>query len=408
MIMMMLCSPLLGEYPLKYFFKFLIENDFIDERDDVLDAVNGPDDVIAELISFREAFRKQIAALANEVLKRNKMNAPSVEATCARIDAGLRDYASFLTKVNGVRQAQEASTDDRQTQIDLRREWGAATARTNLFRVELNQWTLMKKLVHEQVAARKKRVPLYQKRRSDVAAAQIAASDAVFDWVHAVLNREKQSDEAIESGCFPDIALPNSEFHEHLHAAYRVLLVRGQAQSVRFLDVGCGGGLKVLSALRYFSHADGLDYQKSYVDSARTLLERAEVEGARAFQADALTFDRYGDYDVIYFYRPIQDQDKIIEMERRIIDQVAPGTILIAPYLGFGDRFTSLGCSRVDGAVYLSDTTRTSAQRWRREAEQTGPAVALAESERMPTIWSPLLEASRQSGYDIERYAQPV
>jgi 2-polyprenyl-3-methyl-5-hydroxy-6-metoxy-1,4-benzoquinol methylase len=374
----------------------------------VLDAINGPGDVIAELNSFREAFRKQITALANEVLKRNKMNAQSVEAMCARVDAGLRDYASFLTKVNGVRQAQEASTDDRHAQIDLRREWGAATSRTNLFRVELNQWTLMKKLVHEQVVARKKRVPLYQKRRNDVAAAQSAASDAVFDWVHAALNREKQSDDAIERGCFPDIALPNSEFHEHLHAAYRVLLVRAKARPVRFLDVGCGGGLKVLSALRYFSQAEGLDYQKSYVDSASALLERAQVEGASAFKADALTFDGYGDYDVIYFYRPIQDQDKIIEMERRIVDQAAPGTVLIAPYLGFCDRFASLGCGHVAGDVYLSKTSKADAQRWRREAEQTGPAVALAEPDRMPTIWTPLLEASRQSGYDIERYAQPA
>lgn len=374
----------------------------------MLDAVKSPRDVIEEVQSFREELCNTINVVAKEMALRDRMNSQKVESLCAQIEAWVRNYASLLLRINASRVNHEASVSDHAELIDLRREWGVANARCNLFRVELNQWSLMRDMVHAQVAARKKRVPLYEKRQSAMDKAQVGASDDVFDWLHAILNQERQSTDAYDSGCFPDIALPNSEFHKHLHAAYRVLLAKEQTAEMRFLDVGCGGGLKVLAALRYFKDADGLDFQQSYIDTARGLLERANAHSANAFQADALTFDGYSDYEVIYFYRPIRDQDKIIEMERRIVDLAAPGTLLIAPYSGFDCRYEDLGCGRVAGAVYMAKTSQKKADYWRRRAEQTGVAVVHAEEERVPTIWTPLLTASRQSGYDIERYVQPV
>ena len=374
----------------------------------MLDAVKSPQDVIAEVQTFRGSLRKQVVVLAGEVALRNKMNTQKVDALCAQIDTAIRDFSAIVLQSNNARVADEANAVDRNSLVELRRQWGVASAQTNLFRVELNQWSLMRDLVRTQVSQSKKRVPLYDKHQSDISKTQTSASDDVFDWLHAVLNQAKQTDDAQEQGCFPDIALPNSKFHEHLHAAYRVLLGRGQTDSVRFLDVGCGGGLKVLCALRYFKNADGLDYQQSYVETAQHLLEGANATTSKAFQADALTFDGYGEYDVIYFYRPLRDIAKIVEMEQRIVDQARPGTILIAPYVGFDARFADLGCGRVDGAIYLAKTSQKDADRLRRMAVQTGVAVVGAEEDRVATIWRPLLEASRHSGYDIERYVEPV
>lgn len=370
----------------------------------MLDRVKGPHDALSELQVFRETLRTHVAEVTKEIVLRDKMNHKAVETLCARIDIVVRDYSGFLRRLNTLRGAEEAEAQDRDAVVDLRREWGIAHARTNLFQVELNQWSLMKALVAKQVASRKKRVPLYEARPSGLGVAQSSASDDVFDWVHAILNPESQSDAAFQSGCFPDIALPNSRFHEHLHAGYRVVLAQGRTQPMRFLDVGCGGGLKVLSARRYFTRSEGLDYQDSYVDTARSLLERAKADDAKAFKADALTFDGYGDYDVIYFYRPIRDDQKLVEMEQRIVELVRPGTVLIAPYVGFEARFAGLGCGRVAGSVYLAKTSQKDADRWRRKAEQTGVAVVHAEDERVATIWTPLLEASRNSGYDVERF----
>ena len=374
----------------------------------MLDEIHGPQDVLAELQVFRGRLRPLVNDLAAELPLRARMNDKKVEALCAQIDTALRDYSVLMTRINASRIAHEDTAPDSAGVIALRREWGVASAQSNLLRVELNQWSLMRDMVHRQVAQRKKRIPLYEKQSSDLAQVQAAASDNVFDWLHAVLNAEQQTEDAYASGCFADIALPNSVFHKHLHAAYRVLLAKGETDRMRFLDVGCGGGLKVLSALRYFKQADGLDFQQSYVDSACHLLDRAKADAAQVFQADALTFEGYGDYEIIYFYRPIRDDAKIIEMERRIVDLAKPGTLLIAPYSGFSERCTDLKCGRVSGDVYLARTSQRQADRWRRKAEQTGIAVVYPEEERVPTIWTPLLEASRQSGYDIARYAQPV
>lgn len=374
----------------------------------MLDAIQDPKDVIVQLQSFRQRLNQLVSSVASELHLRDRMNDKKVGVLCAQIETAVRDYSALLLRINMTRTAREETAQDRSSLIDLRREWGVASAQSNLLRVELNQWSLMRDMVHRQVALRKKRVPLYETRSNPLVKAQTSASDDVFDWLHAILNQEKQTDDAYQSGCFPDIALPNSQFHQHLHAAYRVLLAKGETHEVRFLDVGCGGGLKVLAALRYFKEADGLDYQHSYVETAQGLLERAKAYDANAFQADALTFDGYGAYDVIYFYRPIRDHEKIIEMERRIVEIAKPGALLVAPYSGFAERHADLNCGRVAGAVYMAKTSQHKADQWRRQAEQTGVAVVHAEEERVRTIWTPLLEASRRSGYDIERFVQPV
>lgn len=371
----------------------------------MLDQVKGPQDALTELQVFRETLRTHVAGVAKEIALRDKMNHKAVQSLCARIDIAIRDYSSgFLRRLTAMRSAQEVEAQDREAVVDMRREWGVAHSRTSLFQVELNQWSLMKALVARQVASRKKRVPLYEGRRSVLAVAQASASDDVFDSVHAILNPERQSDEAFQSGCFPDIALRNSWFHEHLHAGYRVLLAQGRTQPMRFLDVGCGGGLKVLSALRYFKRSEGLDYQQSYIDTARSLLERAKASDTNAFQADALMFEGYDTYDILYFYKPIRDDQKLVEMEKRVAELARPGTVLIAPYVGFEARCAGLGCGRVAGSIYMAKTSQKDADRWRRKAEQTGVAVVHAEDERIATIWTPLLEASRNSGYDIERF----
>lgn len=374
----------------------------------MLDKGQDPDDINADFLAFRQTLQSHVHALVGELSKLDKMNDKAVAATCAQIDQFVRDYSTFITRFTATRAAHENQAASHEDVVNIRREWGAISGRINMFRNEVNLWTLMKPLVQTQVAARRKRIPLYEKTRSSTSLMQHAASDDVFNWVHRVLNQEAQTEDAIESGCFPDIALPNSEFHQHLHAAYRVLLAQGGEPPVRFLDVGCGGGLKVLSALRYFQDAHGLDYQQSYVDQAQAMLAASGVPNAKAFQADALTFDGYEAYDVIYFYRPVQDHEKLIEMEQRIVAKARPGTILIAPYVGFGERYLDLGCGRIAGHVYLSQSSQSNADKWRRKAEKTGVAVVHVDEERVTNVWTPLLSKSRRCGYDVTRYPSPV
>lgn len=93
---------------------------------------------------------------------------------------------------------------------------------------------------------------------------------------------------------------------------------------IRFLEVGCGIGrnlflLKHAKGLN-FATVHGIDIVPEYLQEARRLYQLDE----NVIQADALEFD-YTSYDVIYFYRPFEDEAMEMRFEQRIVDQLRPG-----------------------------------------------------------------------------------
>lgn len=232
---------------------------------------------------------------------------------------------------------------------------------------------------------------------------QALAADRVHVALNRVVNPEPQDAAAEGLGCFADIPLPPSRFMAHAHAAYRVALAQRRPQPARFLDVGCGGGIKVLLAAEFFPCADGLEYDAGYAATARRVLDRAGRVPSQVILADALTFDGYGDYDVLYFYQPMKSPEGLIALEQRIARCARPGTILIAPYGMFSDRAESLGCGRVDGAVYLAGTSARDAERIRRKARHIGVEIP------RPQDWNhlndgylrTLVDACSRVGYEV-------
>ena len=113
--------------------------------------------------------------------------------------------------------------------------------------------------------------PLYRPDppRGDLVAEQLAASDRVFTALHRVVNPAAQDAGSADFGCHPDIPLLPSVFLAHAHAALRVALAQNRPAPLRFLDVGCGGGVKVMLAAEIFGQADGLEYDPGYVAAAR-------------------------------------------------------------------------------------------------------------------------------------------
>jgi protein-L-isoaspartate O-methyltransferase len=366
------------------------------------------DRFLSELQSIRSSFAEDVRVLTEAVAKRSNLDVAKIDTTCHRIAQKCRDYPLFMNRVNAARVHREQEAETREDLLNARREWGQLTARSGLFWREIGQWNAVHRLVRRQVDTRRKRLPLYDKKPTETSITQLDLSDAALGILHAIFNPTEQSEEAQKHGCFADIALPNSEFHKHMHAAYRVALAKTADTPARFLDVGCGCGLKVLSASQYVREAHGLDYQQSYVDIAQRLTWKLRPDETEVFQADALTFDSYHEYDLIYFYRPMSDDAKLMEMERRIVDTARPGTVLVAPYLGFSARHTELGCGCVSGQVFVTQTSQRAADRLRREAEKTGPDVAVPTESKASTIWTPLLEASRKRGFDLPQGKTPV
>lgn len=371
-----------------------------------------PSDALEEIhqqfAALRGRFVSEIAKIASELERPSRNKAATISASSALIDAACRDYQAFMTRVNAVRVHEEAQAENHAELLNKRREWGAATAQTNLFRNEVNRWYEVKSLVFSQVKPRRHKLYADEAKLPPAAMAQMLASDDVFTWLHRVLNSAPQSEDAKEQGCFPDIGLSNSDFHAHMHAAYRLSLAQKRQAPVRFLDVGCGGGLKVYSALRYFDKGYGFDLDKGYVEAGQRFFAMDEEAEGHIFENDALTFEGYGDFDVIYFYRPISDEALLCDLERRIADNARPGTILVAPYITFPQRHESLACGHVAGAVYLAKTSQKEADAWRRKAERIGVYVQKPESPAPQSIWAPLIEMSRASGHDFpHRHKKP-
>ena len=98
----------------------------------------------------------------------------------------------------------------------------------------------------------------------------------------------------------------------------------------KFLDVGSGIGEKsfLAYALGGFSHCDGIEFDPRTQAIAQFLLQQMSTQEPypiRFEQADALTFDRYGDYDVIYMFRPMHEPSFMNRLFRRIAQDMRVG-----------------------------------------------------------------------------------
>lgn len=215
-------------------------------------------------------------------------------------------------------------------------------------------------------------------------------------------NRELQHPEMAEYGGFADIRLSPVSFIESAHAAYRVGLAQGRSRDMSFLDVGCGGGVKVLMATHYFEQCDGLELDPGYHESACNLFSAFSDTGCRAFEEDALASERYADYDVVYFFQPMRNQEKLEQLERRICSTVATGTILIAPYRSFLARAEGLGCAHVDGSILVAGIDAEEAAALRIEAEKIGIEIA-SRRRKIPweAMWTPLVDACLDHGIAV-------
>jgi SAM-dependent methyltransferase len=225
-------------------------------------------------------------------------------------------------------------------------------------------------------------LPLYPEShaRADPLSAQLQLLETALTAMHRLIMPQDQTAEAIELGCYPDLPLSSVGFISHMHAAYRVGLAQRQPRPLRFLDVGCGGGLKVMMAAGLFSEAAGFDYDRNYVQAAQDGFARMAAHRCSAFWANALEYEGYDGFDVIYLYKPMGDDVALAQMEDRIIARSRPGTIVVAPYYEFFQRNEGRNCHRVKGAVFVTGLTAEAAESLQAEAVLTGPDVCPPDS----------------------------
>ncbi len=129
-------------------------------------------------------------------------------------------------------------------------------------------------------------------------------------------------------------------FLHHLHDAHQVLkyLRPDEKKKFKFVDIGCGVGTKVKLANALFD-AHGIEVWEPYTEVAKELMKKKIVRNHgkiyelkdtnRILVEDATKFENYGNYDILYFFRPLSEPEKEIKLENRIYQQAKPGTIVI-------------------------------------------------------------------------------
>ncbi len=232
----------------------------------------------------------------------------------------------------------------------------------------------------------------------DLGAVQDRLNADLLTAMTYALTPAPQTADAVDLGCFPDIPLHAARFMRNIHLAHRMLLARKHAGPVRFIDIGCGGGLRVAQAAQIFAVADGLDYDAGYVAAASQAFAALRSTRCRAFLADGMTFDGYAGYDVLYFFEPMY-QPELLVMEARMVGQSRAGVIVIAPGHHFEFRAAGLGLTRIHDAVYVKDTDTAA---WLAETRRMGPHVASPDHCLPPVAgWvAPLWRACLANGID--------
>lgn len=227
------------------------------------------------------------------------------------------------------------------------------------------------------------------------------AMEAMGHALHRLANPTVAADDMDEIGYFPDIPLHPQTFLAEIHAAYRLCLALGKSRPLRFIDVGCGGGTKLLLAAQYFDQVTGLEYAPDYAAAGRAFVQLAQVPRAEVVEGDALEYDGYDGFDVIYFYRPIRTEALMRALETRIIEMARPGTVLVAPYNPFYETLPRAGVAHVQGRLSVTGIDAAEADRLRAVAAATGTDVAPPEHgpDSRAGFWAPVIEACAAQGW---------
>ena len=97
----------------------------------------------------------------------------------------------------------------------------------------------------------------------------------------------------------------------------------------KFLDIGCGTGLTL-----HIARALGFDAYGLETDPATLkLLDATHGRTKNVLVEDVLSFDKYGDFDVLFMYRPFRDEQAQRELEILVMAGMKQHAILIPQHL---------------------------------------------------------------------------
>lgn len=164
------------------------------------------------------------------------------------------------------------------------------------------------------------RAPSVGSKAAKIAGTLEAAERLDRDWQHRV-----PEEEASRRLYLPWMPLPLHAFIALLAEALPVAAAR--AEDPAYLEIGAGPGSKLLIARDIFGlDAHGIERTGEYAAAGRSL-------GLDIETADAAGWKRYGDYDLIYFNRPMRDTALQAQLEAQVWEDMKPGAVVICANL---------------------------------------------------------------------------
>jgi len=127
------------------------------------------------------------------------------------------------------------------------------------------------------------------------------------------------------------------------------LLVRSHARASgkhikTFLDIGCGIGniMLIPYSLGFISH--GIEYDKHILEYALfPVIKKSIKRVSGIYKMDALDFNRYNEYDIIYYYCPMCNRVMEENLEKKIQSEMKVGAYLIILGGVTTPQFTEIG-----------------------------------------------------------------
>lgn len=122
---------------------------------------------------------------------------------------------------------------------------------------------------------------------------------------------------------------PSTLFHmfEHIHRT----VFRGHTKN-KFLDAGCGVGHVpfIAHCTELAAECHGIDIEKKYIDYGRQIFSAGTKGTFKLWKSDIMDFDKYSEYDVLYYFCPFTHPYLEKVFEERLEDEMKVGAFLIA------------------------------------------------------------------------------
>lgn len=158
------------------------------------------------------------------------------------------------------------------------------------------------------------------------------ANDVFFNIINRFIGcysldaaKETRNDTDCE---YPFVAMDTKQIFTQLGFASALLGIDQEKPAAvlpRFLDVGCGIGNVLLIAEQFGFDVYGIEKDEYPFQIANRLIGEKRI-----IQADIWSYESYGEYDVIYYYRPFSGREPQLRFEKLIEETMKTGALLIA------------------------------------------------------------------------------